>query len=136
MDLINVVISGVIALITGSVGGVIVSWVLGKKEKRFNENFERKMEKYVSMITYCEVYLNPEESKHAAKNLGWDARIISNEENKIRAYQCLKVLRSQIIFLCKNESLLMMKYDAFLSEANEGNYQQLVLAMKNDLWKI
>lgn len=129
----DTLITIVVAVVSGSIGGVIISYFLSQRSKRFEANFDRKLGRYFNISTMTELYLYTEESRYSVLISGWNPLTTSIKENKERAWNDLMVNRRQLFFITKNIKVINA-YDAFLENANQNNYEKLLVAMKEDIW--
>ncbi len=134
MEIADVVVTLLTAILGGSMAGVIVSWYVGMKEIRFRANFERKMKRYQHIIGHIEIYLHPEQAKYAIQSVAWDFRNTSPEENRRLALEHLILNKQQLIFITHNQKVID-EFERFLNEPNEDRYDKLIKVFSKDLWK-
>lgn len=134
MEWINILVTLVVGIAGGSIGGAIINRFLDNRATRFNANYERKLNRYTHIITMIELYLHTENVMFSINTSMWDVREVSVEENQKRTWNDLLVNGRQLEFIADNP-MLLDAYKRFLQKPNDTSYEKLLLEMKHDLWK-
>jgi hypothetical protein len=82
-----------------------------------------------------ELFLYTEESKYSINMSMWDVQSVSVEENKKRALNDLLVNRRYLLFIT-NDKQVHTSYDRFLEKPDKNEFENVLLAMRNDLWSM
>lgn len=134
MEWANIIVTLVVGLISGSLGGSFINWILNIKTTRFNANYERKLVRYYHITTMIELFLHTEEVLNSVTKTIWDVKSVSIEENKSRAWNDLLVNKRQLDLITNNSNVIDA-YKNFLNIPDDLSYEKLIQAMKKDLWK-
>lgn len=130
----NIIGTVLTSIVSGSVGGAFINFILKRKSKRFESNYERKLARYFHITTIMELYLYTEIAQYSISMTAWEVRSCSLEENKRRALNDLLVNKRQLCFIT-NDKKVHSTYEDFFEDPCDKTYQEVLLAMKKDLWE-
>lgn len=96
--------------------------------------FDEKKRVYDSIITFCQIYLYPEEARYSLGVARYDIRILSTEDMKIYALHDLKISIPKVKMITENRKVIKC-IEEFICYKNEDKFEAIVSCFQKDLYR-